>query len=185
MEQCKLTTSTFSEPGVNYWINDSHFGSYWANGTPVNYYNCNTYVYYYRVCAYNTSNYITACGNSVRFGMQAPSVATGGYQHDTPPGVSNSSGWELYGTVNPNGNNISNCYFKWDNDSDLNNGERTTYCSSSPGGGTSNVGVTTHIDLDWYYRGAEDNRDFYYRLCADTGIGLGPVCGSIEHFHTQ
>ncbi|HET9850270.1 MAG TPA: hypothetical protein VFP35_01455, partial [Candidatus Saccharimonadales bacterium] len=182
---CQLTTSAFSEPGVNYWIGDTRFGSWWGNGTPVNYYNCDSWVYYYRVCAYNTSNYATVCGNTVRFGLLAPYVSTGGSTHDTPPGVSNSSGWELYGSIDPNGNNIDSCWFQWDNDSDLNNGERNTSCSYLPGSGTSYVGVTTHIDLDWYYRGEEDNRYFYYRLCAYTSVGLGTRCGSVRYFHTR
>ncbi|HEU5004978.1 MAG TPA: type II secretion system protein [Candidatus Saccharimonadales bacterium] len=184
MSGCTLTTSAFSEPAVNYAITDTRYGSYWGNGTPVNYYNCNSYEYFYRVCAYNNYNPSNiVCGDPVLFGMLAPSVTTGGATHDVKAGVSNSSGWELAGTVNPNATNVDSCYFKWDNDSDLNNGEQITNCSSLPGGGAGNVGVGTHIDLDWAYRGEEDNRNFYYQLCAHNSVGTS--CGSVQSFHTQ
>lgn len=184
MTGCVLSTAAFGEPAVSYQIYDRRYGSYWGNGTPVNYYNCDSNYYWYRVCVYNNYNPSgVVCGNPVLFGLLAPSVSTGGNQHDSPPGVSNSSGWELYGSVNPNGNNVDSCYFQWDNDSNLDQGERNTNCTSYPGGGTSSVNVTTHIDLDWYYRGEEDNRYFYYRLCAHTSVGTR--CGSTQAFHTR
>jgi Tfp pilus assembly protein PilV len=111
--------------------------------------------------------------------VSPPTVTTGGAVHETRAGVSNSSAWDLSGTVNPN-NGSTNCFFLWDNDSDLTSGEHITNCGSAVGSGNSNVGVGTVIDLDDYYRGTPSGTTFFYQLCASNPAGT--TCGSVRNF---
>lgn len=70
----------------------------------------------------------------------------------------------INGTVNPNGNTVTDCYFNYDTSLTYSQAKKVA-CSSSPGSGTTDVGVTANIS------GLDTNSTYYFQLCATNIVG--------------
>lgn len=68
------------------------------------------------------------------------------------------------GTVNPNGNIITDCYFEYDTTTSYTAPKRVN-CSSSPGSGNSAVAVSAVIT------GLDTDKVYFFRLCATNIVG--------------
>ncbi len=109
--------------------------------------------------AYISSSSAPNCSSEVSLPpAQAPSVITG-----NADGVSTSAA-TLHGTVNPNGNNVTDCHFDY--------GTTTSYgstaaCSPSPGSGTGVVNVSAAVG------GLSASTTYHFRLVATNSTGAG------------
>lgn len=70
----------------------------------------------------------------------------------------------INGTVNPNGNLVTDCYFNYDTSLTYSHAKKAA-CSSLPGSGTSDVAVSANIS------GLDTDSVYYFQLCATNIVG--------------
>ena len=126
--------------------------------------------YHYKLCATNAPNPPggeTCSGDQTFTTTDAPDEVTGAATNVTTNGAT------LNGTVNPNGANVTQTFFKY--------GPTVSYgsqasASPSPGSGRSPVSVSTTLSA------LAAGATFHYTLCATNNVG--PTCDASDHTFT-
>ncbi len=126
--------------------------------------------YHYKLCATNAPNPpggTTCSSDQTLTTTAAPTEVTGAASNVTTNGAT------LNGTVNPNGANVTQTFFKY--------GPTASYgsqasASPSPGSGRSPVSVSTTLSA------LAAGSTFHYTLCATNNVG--PTCDASDHTFT-